>query len=454
MLLAAERVVVDGEVRSGMGIRIDARGHIEAVAELSRLGRPDRKLAGKLLVPGFVNAHSHAFHRLLRGRTQIASPQGDSFWTWREAMYRVAAALDPEALFVAARQAFIEMLLAGITTVGEFHYLHHTADGNPYTDPLELIDPVLRAANAAGIRLCLLDALYMRGDFASPARGAQLRFADDSLDAMADRVSALHRRLASGDGRLTWGVAAHSLRTVPIDAIVGLKTRFANVPLHIHASEQHREVLASIQTYGGRPVELLANAGVLDGLTTLVHATHVVPEEMQLIAQTGAIVCVCPSTEADLGDGLTPAADFHARGVPLCLGTDGQTLSSIVEEARRLEMHERLRLERRNLLAGPTQAVAPVLLRAAGETGAAALGLKAGRIAPGMCADLVSYSLDDPTLAGADDDTLLAALMLSADSRALRDVMVAGRLVVEDGQHADAAASGADFTILARRLFS
>ncbi len=453
MLITAERVIVDGVAKSGVGVRLHKNGGIAQVGSLEAMGRPDHTLRGRVLLPGFVNAHSHAFQRLLRGRTQLV--QGDdSFWSWRQAMYRVAAALTPESVYTTARQAFIEMLLAGVTTVGEFHYLHHQPGGVAYSEPNELADSVVRAAQDAGVRLCLLRVVYLRGDFDAPLAEHQLRFADASLELACERIDLLQRRLlATGDATLAWGLAPHSLRAVPLDAVVALKARYAHQPLHIHASEQRREVDGSRAAYGNTPVALLAASGVLDANTTVVHATHISSAEVDALALCGATVCVCPTTEADLGDGLLPAGQLAKRGVPLALGTDGQTSSSVLAEARRLEMHERLRTEKRNILAGRDGKVAAKLLKCATLAGASALGLSVGSIARGYWADLVSYDLDDPHLAGADDDSLLATLLFSADSRAVCDVMVGGRWIVQDGYHHLAHVSREAFAKVASRVF-
>lgn len=454
MLLTAERVVVDGNVQSGVGIRITSTGAIAAVGPLSKLGRPDQNLRGRVLLPGLVNSHSHAFQRLLRGRTQVAGPLEDNFWTWRQAMYSVASRLDPDAVYVVARQAFLEMLLAGVTTVGEFHYVHHQPDGRPYGDPTALAEGVVRAAREVGIRICLIRVVYLRGDFDAPPSALQKRFCDRDIDEASEQIDLLQRRLVSlDDRRVAWGVAAHSLRAVPADAVTALKTRYGHQPFHIHVSEQPREVAACRAQHGVGPLELLAGLGVLDGLTTLVHATHPGPGELARLVGTGTLVCVCPSTEADLGDGLAPVSRLFEGQIPICLGTDGQTLCSILEEARRLEMHERLSTQRRNVLAREQgQEVAQNVLVAATRSGGYSLGLPVGRLAPDAWADAVTYDLNDPSLAGCDDDSLLAAIVFSADSRAVRDVFVGGVRVVADGEHPRAAKITRAYAATAARL--
>lgn len=376
------------------------------------------------------------------------SASADNFWSWREVMYHVAGALDVDGIRVASRQAFLEMLLAGITTVGEFHYVHHQPSGKPYPDPNAMAQAVIGAAADVGIRLVLLRTVYLRGDFDAPPSARQQRFCDDALDRSMASIDAL----CASDVQVA--VAAHSVRGVALADIVRLRERYADRPLHIHAAEQRREIERCLEHTGKRPVELLAE--VLAPNTTLVHATHLTPEEIELIARRHANVCICPSTEADLGDGLGPVHELFAAGVSLSLGTDGQTLLSLTEEARRLEMHARLQHEKRNLLtrtAGDQSALACLAAMTAG--GARALGVEAGELKAGQHADFVTYDLEDPAFAGCtSDEAIAAALAFSADSRALRHVFVGGRQVVTHGSHDAARQTRADYENLARHLFA
>ena len=456
MLIAADRVVIGGTIQRDVGIQVDGTGRIARVSHVDTMGTPDLTLDRRILLPGFVNAHSHAFQRLLRGRTQRAGPGSDTFWTWRDAMYHVASKLDPVGIYIASRQAFTEMLLAGVTTVGEFHYIHHQPGGIPYDDCSEMGDAVARAAMDAGIRFCMLRVIYMRGDFDEPADGLQKRFCEPTLEDVWNGIENLFRRMQAYESPLlTWGVAAHSVRAVPPDAVIGIKTSVSHLPFHIHVSEQRREVDGCIRHYGAPPVELLGRQGVLDSETTLVHATHLRAGEAKRIEGTGASVCVCPTTEADLGDGLVDASDLFKRNVPLCLGTDGQTTSSILEEARRLEMHERLRTERRNLLVrGEGDWVAKHVLDAATVHGARALDVMSGRIDPGYWADFVAFDMDTPELAGLTDEALLGGIMFSADTRAIGEVIVGGRVVVEGGQHCNQEEITPAYTTLANEIFA
>ena len=454
MLLSADKIIYDGHAYSKVGIDIGNNGRINAIAPLEQR-RPDRMLTGRVLLPGFVNTHSHAFQRLLRGRTQSVSPGGDNFWSWRDTMYWVAQHLDPQDLYIAARQAFLEMILSGVTTVGEFHYLHNQPDGSPYANPHAMADALVYAARDVGLRLSVIHTVYLRGDFGVPANDAQKRFCESGLDAACDRFDAVVERIISyNDARLSWAIAAHSLRAVPIEAIIGLKVRLGHMPYHIHVAEQRREVEACLEHHKMGPVELLARSEILDACTTLIHATHLRPGEAEAIADLGASVCICPSTEADLGDGLSPAGNLYHLGVPLCLGTDGATLSSVMAEAARLEMHERLRVEERNVLGtGEGDAPARRLLHMATTVGATALGVDTGIMRPGKWADFVSYDLTDPALAGADDPSLLSMLMFSSDNRAVRDVIVGGKFVVEEGKHPLTRECTTSYNRLVNKLF-
>lgn len=455
MLLTADKIIYNGYAYSQVGIRIENSGRIGAVGPLRDLGTPDKVLRNRVIVPGFVNAHSHCFQRLLRGRSQVSGPQGDSFWTWRQAMYWVAQHLEPESMYIVARQAFIEMLRHGITSVGEFHYVHNQPNGTPYPESYAMADAMLHAARDAGIRLSVIHTVYLRGDFNRAPSAAQARFCAPSLDAACENFDQLVEHIIGfNDPRLSWAIAAHSLRGVPLDGIVGLKVRLSHMPFHVHISEQRREVEGCIEAYGEPPVQLLARAEVLDACTTLVHATHLQPGEAQAIAHSGAAVCFCPTTEADLGDGIGPANTLFQLGVPLCLGTDGATTLSILQEARGLEMQERLRLEARNVLVrGPGESPATHLMKIVGHNGALSLGLDNGSLQPGQWADFVSFDLDDPALVGTDAAALPAALLFSADQSAVRDVVVGGRWVVESGQHPLQGESATTYARLAERLF-
>ena len=368
-------------------------------------------------LPGFADAHSHAFHRALRGRTHGS---GGSFWTWREAMYAVAARLDPDSYLALARAAFAEAALAGVTTVGEFHYLHHGPYGRPYADPNATGRALAAAAADAGVRLTLLDTCYLTADVAgSPVEGVQRRFSDGTVDAWAGRVAAL----ADGPG-LRIGVAAHSVRAVPRAALATVREVAAGRPLHVHLSEQPAENAACLAAHGCTPTALLAAEGLLGPSTTAVHATHLTDDDVALLGRSATTACLCPTTEADLADGIGPARALRDAGCPLALGADQRAVVDPFAEARGLEGHERL-------ASGERGRFTPADLLAA-LTAHGALGWPdAGRLAPGARADLVAVALDTPRTAGADPAQVVAA----ASAADVDTVVVDGQVVVAGGRH-------------------
>jgi formiminoglutamate deiminase len=377
----------------------------------------DHRLAG-LVLPGFADAHSHAFHRALRGRTHGG---GGSFWTWREAMYDVAARLDPDRYLELATAVYAEAALAGFTVVGEFHYVHHRPGGRPYADPNAMGDALREAARRAGVRLTLLDTCYLAGGFGQPLTGVQLRFGDASAAAWADRVSAQRP-----DASTRLGAAVHSVRAVPAAALGTVAAAVPQRPLHVHLSEQPAENSACLAAHGCSPGRLLADHGVLSPRTTAVHATHLAGDDVALLAASGTGACLCPTTERDLADGLGAARRLADAGVALCLGTDQHAVVDGLEEARAMEMHERLASGRRGRFA------VPELVHALTSAGNDALGWPgAGRIAPGSPADLVALRLDSVRTAGCEP----AQVVLAATAADVHTVVSGGTVVVSDGRH-------------------
>lgn len=379
------------------------------------------RLAG-LTLPGFANAHSHAFQRALRGRTHDGL---GTFWTWRERMYALADRLDPDAYLRLATATYAEMALAGITCVGEFHYLHHRVGGRPYADPNAMGAALVEAASLAGIRLTLLDACYLSADVdGTPLAGPQLRFGDGDADAWAARVSALRPE----PDRWRLGAAVHSVRAVPAAQVPAVAAWAADrdAPLHLHLSEQRAENQACLKHHHRTPTELLADLDVLGEHTTAVHATHLSDLDRTLLGDTGTGVCLCPTTERDLGDGLGPARSLLDAGAGLSLGTDSHAVIDMFEEARSAELHVRLRDERRGHFS------AAELLAAATGAGHRALGWSdAGAIATGDRADLVTVALDSVRTAGTDP----GAIVFTASSADVRHVVAGGQAIVHDGRH-------------------
>jgi formiminoglutamate deiminase len=402
---------------------------------------PGSERLGGLVIPGLANAHSHAFQRALRGRTQgsrshrgvpSASRPG-SFWTWREQMYALAETLSPDDMHLLTRATFAEMALAGITVVGEFHYLHHGPGGVRYEDPNAMGHAVVQAAHEAGVRLTLLDTCYLHGGIGAPAEGPQLRFCDADADDWRQRADALVDGLRSPEEEtVRIGAAIHSVRAVdPASAeTVSAWAAERTVPLHAHVSEQPAENEACLEAYGASPTELLERAGALSPKFTAVHATHVSAKDIGLLSGAGACCCLCPTTERDLADGVGPARALSDAGARLALGTDSNAIIEPLEEARAVELDERLVTGVRG------NHEARTLFEAATRGGYESLGWsEGGSLREGKLADLVAVSLGGVRLAGAPPDHALGALVFAGAAADVTDVMVGGRFVVRDEAH-------------------
>jgi formiminoglutamate deiminase len=412
----------DGGTTTGVLVEVDGDRFGAVTPAVARPPAGAVRLAG-LTVPGLANAHSHAFHRALRGRTHAGK---GTFWTWRERMYDLAGRLDPDALHALARATFAEMALAGVTCVGEFHYLHHGPGGVRYAEPNETGYRLVAAAAEAGIRITLLDTLFLTSTVdGAPLEGPQRRFGDGDLDAWAGRVAGL--RLAA-HARL--GAAAHSVRAVPADALAGLAAWADGPVVHVHLSEQRAENEACLKRYGRTPTQLLDDSGLTGPWVTAVHATHLSDDDRTALGDSATRVCLCPTTERDLADGIGPARALADAGSALCVGSDSHAVIDLFEEARAIELDERLRDEHRGHFD------ASELLDAATAAGHAALGWPdAGVIAPGARADLVTVGLDSVRTAGFDESAPLAAVVFAATAADVTHVVVDGRVVVRDGHH-------------------
>jgi formiminoglutamate deiminase len=407
------------------GVAVTVVGDRVTAVETGMAGPSEgaERLAG-LTIPGVANAHSHAFHRALRGRTHSS---GGTFWTWRETMYDLAARLDPDTYRALATATFAEMALAGFTCVGEFHYLHHGPDGRPYADPNAMGDAIRAAAEAAGVRLTLLDTCYLQGGPGVGPDPRQRRFSDGDASTWADRVGHLS---ATATARI--GAAFHSVRAIDPAAMedVAAWAREAGAPLHAHVSEQPAENQQCLDAHGCTPMEFLEARGVLDDRFTAVHATHLTPGDLALLARSGAGCCLCPTTERDLADGIGPTAALRDQGTPLCLGTDSHAVIDPFEEARAVELDERLASLRRGT--HPPGA----LLGMATTEGYRRLGWpEGGRIEVGALADLTTVALDSPRLAGTPGDQVVAGVVFGATAADVHHVVVGGRTVVRDGSH-------------------
>jgi formiminoglutamate deiminase len=428
-VLWCERAWLGGEtVESGVVVDIDG-GRISAVTR-SVEPPPGAEEVRGLTLPGLANAHSHAFQRELRGRTQR---QRGSFWTWREAMFAAAGELTPDGYLDLATATFAEMALAGITLAGEFHYVHHGPDGTPYADPNAMGEAVIAAAAAAGVRLTLLDTCYLHGGHGEPVEGFQRRFADADVNAWVKRVEALE---PTATARIA--AAAHSVRALRPEELREVATwaRHENVSLHAHVSEQRLENEQCLAAYDRTPVELLADAGCLETSFTAVHTTHLTDNDRRLLASSGTTCCFCPTTERDLADGIGLASSLAQDGARLALGTDSNAVIDVFEEARAMELDERLATGRR------VNQEPAALLRAATAGGYGALGWTGGAIETGACADLCVVELGSVRLAGGRPDDLVDAVVFAATAADVRDVMVDGRWIVRGGEHASVDVAG------------
>jgi len=418
-VIEADLTWTGARFEAGVRISVDHDGRIAAVGPLPlaatlRLGRC-------ALLPGFVNVHSHGFQRALRGRGERFPRGAGSFWSWREAMYDLVASLDRDSARRAYVRAFAEMRDAGITTVGEFHYLHHAGEELDYAFDAVVLD----AARAVGIRLVLLNAFYASGGIGRPLAGAQRRFRSAGL---AGYWAQMDRLEAGRDPRLqTLGVVAHSIRAVPLEDIAALHVEAMRRKLrfHMHVEEQLAEIEECVAAYGRRPMAAILDALAIDGNLTAVHCTHTAPGDMAPFLAAGGTVCVCPLTEGNLGDGL-PTLDLVHRAGALSLGTDSNARIGLIEEMRWLEYGQRLRLGQRGVLADGEGSVARTLLRAATAGGAAAVGVDAGRIEAGCWADLVAVDLGAPALADLDGEQLLDGLVFGAGESVVRGTAVGG----------------------------
>jgi formimidoylglutamate deiminase len=428
-------IYLDGRFESGRAIVCDDAGNIVRIAASEEV--PDAiRLSGRALLPGMVNAHSHAFQRVIRGRTEHRSEHStDSFWTWREQMYAAANRLEPEEIYDVSRMAFLEMALTGITAVGEFHYIHHQRDGSPYSDPNLLEREVIRAARDVGIRIALLRVAYARAGYQTEPNPLQIRFIEQTPDVYLKHLEQLLGAPELSDGTAWVGVAPHSVRAVPLDYLKTI-VAFANeraLPVHMHVAEQPAEVSACIEEYGRSPVALLETEGLLSKRFTAVHAIHVTPKAIASLARAGAFVCACPTTERNLGDGVVPVDAYLDAGVRISLGSDSQIQIDLLEDARELEYHLRLQKMQRNVLAPE---LARKLFDCATINGAVSIGLHGGgKIEVGSPADFFTVDLEDLSIAGADPDSLLTNIVFSLSRTAVRDVVVGGKQIISHGLH-------------------
>ncbi len=429
---------LDGAFVSDRVLLVEADGRVERIVASRDAGAHNIiALRGKALLPGFVNAHSHSFQRLIRGRAESRAVSGRDFWSWRGTMYHAAAELTPADVYDVARMTFLEMLLAGTTTVGEFHYLHTDPKGNPYDDPNLLSRQVIAAAQSVGIRIVLLRSAYQRSGFEVARDPGQTRFIESTKDFLRN-MEALLAWASGEEERVHFGVAPHSIRAVPLEDLVEIAAwaRGRKLPVHMHVAEQIAENDACMREYGSTPVELLSRNQILQPGFTAVHAIHLRPDEIAQFAASGASICSCPTTERNLGDGILAADQVMAAGIRVALGSDSQAQIDPMEDARELDYHLRLRDQQRailDLIHG--KLLAERLFACATRNGAEALALPAGEFVPGSFADGFTVDLNDLAIAGNSPEDLLPMLVFSMGRAAIRDVIVQGQHVVHDQQH-------------------
>ncbi|MFG0329453.1 MAG: formimidoylglutamate deiminase [Phycisphaerales bacterium] len=432
-MATAEREIIEADLtwtgeafEAGILVELDEDGAIESVGPRVEGGpAPTRRLSNRAILPGMVNAHSHAFQRGLRGRGERFPDGAGSFWSWREAMYDLVETMDESLIESLTRHAFREMLGAGITCVGEFHYLHHDARGRGF--PFDEV--VLRVASEVGVRLVLLNVYYRTGGIGQPLAGGQRRFRVDSPDQYWKQAE--HLRPFIDPKTQSLGAVVHSIRAAPIGDIVELhrEAMRRGLVFHMHLEEQRLEIEQCEEAYRTRPMALLIDKLEINDRFTAVHCTHTAKEDMERYLDLGGRVCVCPLTEANLGDGVPDLATVQARSGRVCLGTDSNARIDFAEEMRWLEYAQRLTRQRRGALADRRGMLAPRLFRSATTHGANALGLRAGVIEAGAPADFMTLDLASPSLAGWTNETLLESFIFGAGREAVGEVCVGGRWI-------------------------
>jgi len=451
----------DGKFESGVALFADEDGRITRFSRSEGDLLNAQRLPNRTLLPGLVNAHSHTFQRVIRARTEYRTKAiRNTFWTWREAMYHAALELSPEDIYIAARMAFLEMALSGTTSVGEFHYLHHAADGTPYEDRNLLAKQILRAAAEVGIRIAVLRTAYVRAGWKKELEPGQARFITPNprdFIADTDALDAYVRR-QSAPGSAWVGVAPHSIRAVPLDYLIEVVgcARARRFPIHMHVAEQPAEVEACLGEYNTRPVALLDASGVLGPDFTAVHSIHVNEDEISRLARRRATVCACPTTERNLGDGILAADEMEQAGINICLGSDSNIQIDSFEDARQLEYNLRLSRRERAVLA-PTperDSLAVRLFKTATENGAASIGAAGGKLEVGWPADFFTVDLNHISIAGADPESLLSHIVFALQGAAVRDVFVSGYPVIVDGHHQHEERIILEFVKLQKRLWS
>jgi formimidoylglutamate deiminase len=432
---------VDGNFKQAYALEVDDAGNIVSVGPASRLdtGVTLHRMPDRALLPGMIDIHSHSFQRALRGKAESRRRSGPDFWSWRNIMYRCALALSPEDIYDVARMAFLEMTLAGITTVGEFHYLHRTPTGLPYDDPNLLAKQVIRAAESVGIRMVLLRCAYVRAGFELPPDPGQVRFIEPNADIFLRDAEVLRNDIAAMHPTVSFGLAPHSVRAVPRAYLKEISDwAHANaLPLHMHVAEQPAEIDACVAEYSVTPFHFLDQLGLLTPDFTAIHAIHLQPGEIERMARAGITVGACPTTERNLGDGILRADELIDSGVSIAFGTDSHTQTDALENARELESNLRLLHLQRAVLDGRKGEPLPALLfDFATQAGARSLHVETGSLQPGKPADFFTVDLADCSIAGSLPEELLTNIVFSMSKSAVCEVVVSGRSVIDQRRHA------------------
>jgi formimidoylglutamate deiminase len=444
LLYEPELVYIGNCFEAGKAVTVSGEGKILSIEDRSPAheGAETILLPHRAMLPGMIDVHSHSFQRTIRGTVESRRKAGPDFWSWRDAMYRAAGRFNPEELYAIARMAFMEMALAGITTVGEFHYIHRDGDGSPYDNPNEIGLQIVRAARDVGIRIALLRVAYVRAGFNKLPDPGQRRFIEPDADEFLKNTDKLRFALQHSNGLAWVGVAPHSIRAVPLAYLreVTSWARAEKLPVHMHVAEQPAENAACLEEYGCTPFGLLDREGILDERFTAIHGIHLSADEIAAVGRADAIIGACPTTERNLGDGILPADELMRAGVRIAFGSDSLTQIDPLENARELEYNLRLKKLERAVLdtIGDTngdRGLPQRLFGCATRHGAASLDSHTGSLEAGSPADFFTVDLSDPSIAGNAPDELLASIVFGLSKTAIREVAVNGRLIVDSGRH-------------------
>lgn len=451
--LYAEKILIGSEWRSDVSLSIASNGKISGI----EVGQdPKAERLNGIVIPGMVNCHSHAFQRALAGFSEFSGSTNNSFWSWRDIMYRFVAKITPEDAYVVAKLVYIEMLKAGYTSVGEFHYLHHQANGKPYENPAEMSQQLIEAASSVGIAITYLPVLYSYSNFGEmPAKHSQTRFVH-STETYLRLVEKIQQQY-SQNANFSLGIAPHSLRAVSGSqlrkVIPAIQMLNPDAPIHLHIAEQMQEVRDCQAHCGARPVDWLFDNFEVDSHWCLVHATHITELELTRVAQSGAVIGLCPTTEANLGDGIFPAQEFIDQGGRFAIGSDSHIAINVAEELRLLEYGQRLSKHQRAILTQQDcKSVGQFLYSKACQDGADAIAQNVGVIEIGKRADLVVLDAEKPSLYCKQDSFVLDAAIFASSQLPVKDVFVAGRRIVEAGFHPDEEAASKEYKKVLMRL--